>query len=883
MPLRTGQLVGPYEVVAPLGAGGMGEVYRARDSRLRRDVAIKVLPDSFLNDPERLARFEREAQMLAALNCPNIAAIYGIEESGSVRGLLLELVEGPTLFDRLRGGRLPIAEAVGIARQLVEALDAAHERGIVHRDLKPANIKITPEGVVKVLDFGLAKSANAPPSPDLTASPTVTSDGTRAGVILGTALYMSPEQARGHIVDKRTDIWAFGCVLYEMLTGHRAFDGPTFADVSAAILHRDPDWTRLPDSTPAAIKRLLMRLLDKDPKRRLRDIADVRMVLEDAAAEEDAERARPASARPWQLASVVLAAMLATALMLGAPSLVTREPLAGPSLDRSVAVHLTNYGGSEASGAIAPDGRSFAFVSEHAGTPDIFVRQVAGGDPVRLTNDGAIESELQYAPDSESVYFTRFDAGERSIWNVLALGGRARKIVTGGSNGVPSPDGSRLAWTVQQGDGSYDLLVGGEQGGTGRTLVSRLPSPPPRVAWSRDGNRLAYATGGLFTPRNVFVIVLATGQVRQVTSFTGSATGPFSAVWLPDNRHLAITYSPTPGALRRQDLGVLDLDTGRITRLTSSLSESFQAPTISEDGSRLVATAVVVEREVWKVPFGADALANGRDAVRVLDASFDPMWTFVSRDGRTLLFNNAVIGSRNLWTMPLDGPTGPRQITSIPGDAVMHSALSPDGTMVAFASNSTGQADIWVQNVDGSNLRQLTNDAGANAWPMWSPDGRTIMFSAADGSETWKAEVTGGRTEKVASGFFRGDWITTRDGRALIATSTDGGAGLRVMDEKGTVRWEKRTLGNGMPAFSPDGTLISLPYRESRNRDAIWVYETGSGESRVAVRFPQPFTMSFRASWVDNGRAFIVNRYRETSRIVMFDQFWQPDGKQAAK
>jgi len=269
-----------YKVVSLLGAGGMGEVYRARDTKLGRDVAVKFLPRAFTTDPDRLARFEREARMLASLNHPHIGGIYGFEEYDGAPALVLELVEGLTLAERVAKGPISLNESLGIAKQIADALDAAHERGIVHRDLKPANIKITPDGVVKVLDFGLAKVFAGESGPDLTQSPTVTVGGTRGGAILGTAAYMSPEQARGQPVDKRADIWAFGCVLYEMLTGRLAFPGQTVSDVIAAILEREPDWSVLPTATPPAVRELLRRCFEKDPKQRLRDIGDARFNLE---------------------------------------------------------------------------------------------------------------------------------------------------------------------------------------------------------------------------------------------------------------------------------------------------------------------------------------------------------------------------------------------------------------------------------------------------------------------------------------------------------------------------------------------------------------------------------------------------------------------------
>ena len=292
MPLERGTRLGPYEIESVLGAGGMGEVYRARDTRLKRDVAIKVLPAAFARDPDRIARLQREAEVLATLNHPNVGAVYGFEETPDAAGIVMELVEGPTLGDRIAHGPIPIDEALKMARQIADALDAAHEKGVIHRDLKPANIKVTPDGKVKVLDFGLAKLAEGPPKggqyddrsvrlqPDLTVSPTVAVLATSAGLILGTAGYMSPEQARGKAADRRSDIWAFGCVLFEMLTGRKTFEtGETVSDAVAAILTRDPDWTALPPQTPGPIRRLLRRCLEKDPDRRLHHIADARIEI----------------------------------------------------------------------------------------------------------------------------------------------------------------------------------------------------------------------------------------------------------------------------------------------------------------------------------------------------------------------------------------------------------------------------------------------------------------------------------------------------------------------------------------------------------------------------------------------------------------------------
>ncbi len=293
MSLTLGTTLGPYSVTAKIGEGGMGEVYRARDTTLDRDVAIKVLPDAFASDPERLARFEREAKVLASLNHPNIGAIYGLEKSGDTRALVLELVEGPTLADRIKRGPIPLDEALPIAKQIAEALEAAHEAGVIHRDLKPANIKVRDDGTVKVLDFGLAKALDPSPDTDPSQSPTLTAAATQMGVIMGTAAYMSPEQARGKPVDRRTDIWAFGAVLFEMLTGERAFVGDDVSLTLAKVLEREPSLESLPDTTPPNLRNVLQRCLEKEPRQRVQAIGDVRLAMEGAFETTITELAEP--------------------------------------------------------------------------------------------------------------------------------------------------------------------------------------------------------------------------------------------------------------------------------------------------------------------------------------------------------------------------------------------------------------------------------------------------------------------------------------------------------------------------------------------------------------------------------------------------------------
>ena len=399
-----GTQIGVYRIDSLLGAGGMGEVYCARDTRLGRDVAIKILPRAFTSDPERLARFEREARMLAALNHPNIGAIYGLEDADGIRALVLELVDGETLADRIARGPLPLKDVLPMARQIAEALDVAHEKGIVHRDLKPRNVALTRDGTVKVLDFGLAKATvRDRAAGDGSHAPTMTIEGTREGVVLGTAAYMSPEQARGQAVE-RTDIWAFGCVLYQTLTGRAAFARDTLTDTLAAVVEGRPNWSLL-WATPRPITRLIQRCLETDARRRLRDIADARIELDDALSGGPAPE--PVSAREVREKAPALAAGYRGAIAgIGISAIVaaiafTRLPKvssSGGAPARIVASQLTNYEGTESGGSLSPDGRSFVFVSNHGGTPDVYLRQVSGGEPVRLTSDAAEEERPALPP-----------------------------------------------------------------------------------------------------------------------------------------------------------------------------------------------------------------------------------------------------------------------------------------------------------------------------------------------------------------------------------------------------------------------------------------------------------------------------------------------------
>ena len=510
--LGPGTRIGPYELLAELGAGGMGEVYRAHDPKLGRDVAIKVLPTIFASDAERLARFEREARMLAALSHPNIAVIHGIEDANGAPALILELIDGVTLAERL-ARPLPVTEALTIARQIAEALEAAHEKGIIHRDLKPANIKITSGGVVKVLDFGLAKvCARDGAGPDLSQSPTVTAGGTHEGMILGTAAYMSPEQARGQAVDKRTDIWAFGCVLYEMLTGARAFRGETVSETLADVLKSEPPWTALPPETPAALRNVVRRCLEKDPRLRMRDIGDVRLVMDDAFETTTAESAAISAPRlrVWQRPVPLVAGIVALigATLLGpwvltqaTPPRVLRATVTA-SGDRALEV------GYSPSLAISPDGERLVYVGPRG---QLVVRALDQLQPTALTGLSNPHTPF-FSPDGLWIGF--FDSASA-----------VRKVGTTGGPPV---------------------------------AVTPLSAVPYGASWGAD-DTIVFATSD---PSSGLLRVPAGGGEPEVLTRPNLDQGEVDHWWpevLPGGRGVLFTIT-TGGAIDNAQIAVLDTD-----------------------------------------------------------------------------------------------------------------------------------------------------------------------------------------------------------------------------------------------------------------------------------------------------------------------------------
>jgi len=488
---------------------------------------------------------------------------------------------------------------------------------------------------------------------------------------------------------------------------------------------------------------------------------------------------------------------------------------------------------------------------------------------------------LSFTPDGEAVYFTRTEDAVSSIWQTGVLGGQARKVIDRAHAAVPSPDGRQLAYFVP--DSAFEaLVVSGVDGTERRELAARVPwFPPPRAAWSQDGRWLSYVRAGLFAPQNLFVVNVTTGEERQVTTYEGAQVGIRQHAWLPGGRYLVADFIPYARTQASSDIALVDIRSGTVERLTASVSAQFARPSLSRDGARLVATSTRTVREVWKVSLASpDPSVNGAGPLRLLDERVDAQWTFASRDGRTLLYAGSASGSRNLWTMPLDGSGAARQITAVPEDAIAHSSLSPDGTRVAFVSFEGGTSDIWVQNVDGSDPRQLTSDAAADTWPVWAPDGERLVYGSARGAaqETRVMSADGSGNVKLFDGFFRGDWIRNPEGNGtLIVTSLGTRSVLRLLDpERQRVIWEKEIPGMGftLPMFSSDGRRISALFQEPTGRTGIAVLDAETGAERTVAWLA--FPASFRAIWVDGDQALIVNRVEPISHIVLFEGFWRP-------
>ena len=862
-----GRQLGTYRIDSLLGAGGMGEVYRARDTKLGREVAMKVLPPVFASHPSRLARFEREARLLATLNHPHIGAIYGLEEAEGIRALILELVEGQTLAERIAHGAVPIAEALPIARQIADALDVAHEKGIIHRDLKPANIKITPDGVVKVLDFGLAKAATGDGStPDFTKSPTLTVDGTRDGVILGTAAYMSPEQARGLAVDKRTDIWAFGCVLYEMLTGHVAFAGNTLPDTLAGVLEREPDWALLPATTPPGIRRLLERCLHKDPKRRLRDIADAAIEVGDAVTsptsqEKTTEFRKSVPRWVWGLASALVVVGLAlgwTIAHLQQPSVIenrvarlTVEPPTGTEF------------GVDTGAAISPDGQMLAFVTASSTATKLWVRPLNSLSARELPGSDAATFPF-WSPDGQSIGF--FAAGK--LKRIAIAGGLPTVIcdVGLGRGGTWNEEGVILFNSVNDGpllrvsaaggtpvpftmietaraENSHrwpHFLPGGrrflyfvrsDSPETGGVYLGSLDQPQQKIRVLDSSTNAVYApdrgkpSGHLLWVRDGTLMAQAfdLGQGRTIgeplTVAEGVAVGAASKLAaVSASSDGTLLYAGTP--IRHVQLTWLDRDGKAVGEVGQP--DVYAGLRISPDGTRVAATR---NGDIWQMQFD-----RGIPTRVTFGQGADAVW---SPDNQRIAYWKG--GPNNLFSRSTNGSGDEERLTDS-HDSLRAQDWSPDGHFLLYVVNSndlasTTQFDLWLLPMTGDRKAMPFLSTPFREWRgQFSPDGKWVAYTSdqSGGSEVYvQSFSTGGARWRVSS--KGGDWVRwRRDGREIFYIAPDRklmSVAVRAM--------------TGLLEFGTPRALFTIPGPLTERGDvAPYMYDVAPDGQRFLVGVP---------------------------------------------
>jgi Tol biopolymer transport system component len=747
----------------------MGEVYRARDAKLNRDVAIKVLPAAFASDVERLARFRREAQVLASLAHPNVAHIYGVEEAGGVDALVLEYVEGETLAERIARGPVPVDEALEIARQIADALEAAHDKGIVHRDLKPANVKITPQGKVKVLDFGLAKAvAGDPSSPDATQSPTITAAATQAGVVIGTAAYMSPEQARGRSVDKRSDIWAFGAVVYELLAGRKAFEGETISDTLAAVLRADVDWSALPPDTPASVRRVLKRCLDRDLKTRFHDVADARIAMDETpeAAVAAAPTPAPAIRKPSAVWPALAAALLALAALGWWRALA---PSAAPRIERTTRLSIMLPAGislpydDNPVFSLSRDGRQLVVVGEKEGTSILYLRPF-----------GAVEARpIAGTADSKSPFFS-----PDGRWIAYFQEGKLKKMsVEGGSPVIladaPNPrggvwlDDDTIVYSPQYTTGLWRVAA---RGGTPAELTKLDTAHGERThrwaAWLPGGNRILFTVGSARSPSNydgaeVDLVDVSTGKRSKV--FDGGSMPLF----VPPDRLL-------------------------IVRGSTVLAAAFDPRGAAVAGD----PAPVIEKVGGDASGGAACIAAAAEGtVAYAQGAYAP------RD-RTL-----VIVDRKTQAAK-DVPLTPRLIQA--------PRFSPDGARLAFSIGSGGGADddVFVYDFASSVLTRLTfSNTGIS--PIWSPDAKRVAYGSVVGGKEGvfaKAADGSGREEMLDSLVGGVEFPTSwaQDGRSISVTRASPTVGIWLLPVGGSgEKGHELMPGASAGSLSPDGRFFA--------------------------------------------------------------------------
>ncbi len=826
--------IGQYSVEREIGRGGMGVVYLARDSKLDRAVAMKALPEHLAGDAERLARFEREAKTLAQLSHPNVAGIYGVEEQDGQRFLILEYVEGETLAERLDRGPLEMDEALELCAQIASGVEAAHEAGIIHRDLKPSNIKITPGGSAKVLDFGLARSDDSRSSSSISSQiATVTSPGspTMPGVILGTAPYMSPEQARGRRLDKRTDVWSFGCILYECLTGTGPFAGETVSDSIGAVLHKDIAFDALPARTPRRVRELLGRMLERDRARRLRDVGDAMLEIEAARAEPGDPDAgagtRGAGNIAWALVAVLIAIGASVAGWRLGNAGTPEEPGA---LERFTLTQLTDLGGSEWFPSLSPDGATLVYTSPNGANWDLFSQRVGGFNAINLTDTPDVrESAPAHSPDgSQIAYHTLGGAG--GIWVMGATGESPRRVTDSGFDPAWSPDGSTIVYATEplvdpmSRTSMSSIWEVDASGGEPRQIYAGDAMQP---RFSPTGERIVFWAVNEGGNRDLFTIASDGTDLVRLTTSVETEFGP---VWTPDGRHVVFSSSRAGGrALWKLPV---DPSTGRRTgeprRVTTGATLANSQARFSTDGTRMVFLSLEVRYEVRRIRLNEDRSAALGPAERVSTFSTHAALPSPSPDGRFIAYTSYGERNEDIFLMNSDG-SGRRRLTTDPARD-RGASWSPDGSELIFFSDRGGRYAPWAIRTDGSGLRRVVDIDAELTMPFLSPDGARLVCNG--NGAIWvfdprEGAASGGELSPLMDGPgtpLPVGW--SPDGESLLVLQFGGGSLAAASMNIETL--EVRTLvedPNLLAAeWSPDGERLALLMR---NRIELFDVATG--------------------------------------------------------
>jgi len=892
MPLAAGTKLGPYEILSPLGAGGMGEVYRARDPRLNREVAIKVLPDSLRRDSERLRRFEQEAHAVGALNHPNILAVYDVGTHGEVPYLVTELLDGVSLRDRLQEGALSPRKATDYAVQIAQGLAAAHEKNIVHRDLKPDNVFICSDGRVKILDFGLAKSTELGPQ-DHTV--TALEPLTGSGVMLGTAGYMSPEQVRGQTADRRSDIFSFGAVLYEMVSGQRAFRRGTAADTASAILKEDPpDLIASGRNIPVTLDRIVHHCLEKSPEERFQSARDLAFNLESMSASSDSGVVAPAkfekrlAGRPlwWMLAGLALAVAAGTAWWWAhSRAQVVLTPVSF--------LRLSDFAGIEDSPAFSPDGKSVAFVSDSTGSRQIWIRLLAGGAPLQITRGDGDHLEPRWSKDSSTIiYYTPPPEGDAqgTLWEISALGGVPRRLVSSMSGADASHDDKHLAF-FRLNANQIELVTAERNGSDAEVITSAVPGFSYRQPrWSPDGATIAYIHSRENWADDVYVVPASGGVPRQVTKDGTLMSG---LAWTPDGTR--IVYSSARGStllyLPTLHLWSVSASGGEPQQLTFGDSGD-ENPDVDRNG-RILLSRRRMEFDIWKFPTGPDPVDNVRKGVRITHQTGQVQTPSLDPTDREMVYLSDNGGHGNLWIQNLASGES-RQITFEKDPRVVAGVpiWSPDGKYIAFAVNEPAPGAgrsirYWLIRPDGSDLHVVLS---MGTWAAWSGDSQWLYYCESSpvqqtGSyRLMKAAISNGTPVLVRSDNARGPAVAP-DGSALYYVvplqNLNGSLDYELRaarPENGPstlfarISGERVPLWQGLhPVISRDGKRLVLPLDDGQGTN-IWAASTTDGKLTRLTDFGQRRTfIARRISWSSDGKWVFAAVGEGDADIVQID------------